>query len=103
MIRHIVLWDVRGDTPEEKAEVALRIKHGFEALVGQIPGLLALEVGIDRSRVDYACDVALYSEFESWEALHAYASHPAHLSLRDAIAGLRIARHQVDYASDLAC
>ncbi|WP_068081280.1 Dabb family protein [Novosphingobium rosa] len=98
MIRHIVMWDVRGDTPEEKAGAAAHIKAGFEALTGRIPGLLTLEIGIGRSRIDYACDLVLQSEFESWQALEAYATHPEHLRLRDAVAGLRIARHQVDYA-----
>jgi hypothetical protein len=66
-------------------------------LRGRIPGLLRLEVGVDASRIDYACDVVLYSEFESWKALDAYARHPEHLQVRDELAGIRIARHQVDY------
>ena len=52
---------------------------------------------MDASAVDYACDVVLYSEFESWDALQAYAEHPAHLRVRDKLVGIRIARHQVDY------
>ena len=31
---------------------------------------------------DYACDVVLYTEFESQEALEAYAIHPAHLRVK---------------------
>ena len=96
------MWDVLGDTPEEKAGAAADIEAGFEALISRIPGLLKLEVGIDRSRVDCACDLMLQSEFESWQALEAYATHPEHLRLRDAIAGLRIAGHQVDYAVETA-
>jgi hypothetical protein len=49
--------------------------------------------------VDYACDVVLYSEFESQAALDAYAVHPEHLRVRQDIEGLRVARHQVDYAA----
>jgi hypothetical protein len=41
--------------------------------------------------------VVLYSEFESQQALDAYAVHPAHLRVRNELEGLRIARHQVDY------
>jgi hypothetical protein len=44
--------------------------------------------------------MVLYSEFEDQAALDAYAIHPDHLRLRDALLGLRIARHQVDYAID---
>jgi heme-degrading monooxygenase HmoA len=71
--------------------------EGFLGLKGRIPGLTHLEIGLDTSRVDYACDVVLYSEFESLDALQAYATHPAHLAVRDALQGIRIDRYQVDY------
>ena len=98
MIKHIVMWDVRGETAEAKMLAATDLKRRFEGLVGQIPGLMHLEVGIDVSRVSYACDVVLYSEFADQAALTAYADHPAHLAVRDALKDVRVARHQVDYA-----
>ena len=96
-VRHIVMWTVAGDTPEQRDLAKAQIRTAFESLRGQIPGMTFLEIGIDMSRIDYACDVVLFSEFESAEALKAYAVHPAHLRIRDALEGLRIARHQVDY------
>lgn len=98
MIKHIVMWNLSGDTAEAKMLAAKDLKRRFEELVGQIPGLLHLEVGIDVSRVSYACDVVLYSEFADQAALSAYADHPAHLAVRDALKDIRVARHQVDYA-----
>lgn len=97
MIKHIVMWNLKGDTPEEKASVASRLKGAFEGLVGRIPGLLHMEVGVDMSCVDYACDVVLYSEFDSHESLAAYAHHAEHLRVRQELGDLRITRHQVDY------
>ena len=44
----------------------------------------------------------LYSEFESPQALAAYATHPEHLRVRDELDGLRVARHQVDYVPEAA-
>ena len=102
MIKHIVMWNVRGAAPDDRMAAVRLLKSRFEALKGRIPGLLHLEVGVDTSKVDYACDVVLYSEFESQQALDAYASHPEHLRLRDELLGLRIARHQVDYLPDAA-
>ena len=98
MIRHIVLWNVRGDSPEEKAANIARLQRSFESLRGRIPGLLHLEIGVDCSRVDYACDVVLVSEFESQAALDAYAAHPEHLRVKQELGDLRTHRHQVDYA-----
>jgi hypothetical protein len=97
MIRHIVMWRVAGKTPSERRETAGRVKEAFESLRGLIPGLLEIEVGLDISEVDYACDVVLVADFESRAALEGYASHPEHLRVREALAGLREARHQVDY------
>jgi heme-degrading monooxygenase HmoA len=97
VIRHIVMWNVRGDDQAARASNLALLKAEFESLRGRIPGLLRLEVGIDESRIDYACDVVLVTDFESRAALAAYAEHPEHLRVRRALGDLRIARHQVDY------
>ena len=91
------MWNLRGDTDQAKARAIELLKRSFESLRGRIPGLLHLEIGVDSSRIDYACDVVLYSEFESQAALDAYAVHPEHLRVKQELADLRIARHQVDY------
>jgi quinol monooxygenase YgiN len=99
LIKHIVMWKVRGETPEQRRHNAAQLAESFRSLSGRVPGLLRLEVGIDTSGVDYACDVVLYSEFASQAALEAYASHPEHLRVKREVGNLRIARHQVDYAT----
>jgi hypothetical protein len=96
-IRHIVMWNVRGDDAAARAHNIARLKSEFESLRGRVPGLLQLDVGVDESRIDYACDVVLVSEFAPREALAAYAQHPEHLRVRRALGDLRSARHQVDY------
>lgn len=97
MVKHIVMWNVKGDTPEQRSAGIKHLQGAFESIRGKIPGLTHLEIGVDKSGVDYACDVVLYSEFESQQALDNYARHPEHLRVRDELEGLRIARHQVDY------
>jgi hypothetical protein len=97
MINHIVMWNVRGDSASEKAAAVAQIQRSFESLRGRIPGLLHLELGVDSSRIDYACDVVLYTEFDTQASLDAYASHPEHMRVKHEVADLRITRHQVDY------
>ena len=99
LIKHIVMWNLRGETPLEKRDGIAQLQRSFESLRGRIPGLLHLEIGVDSSRIDYACDVVLYSEFESQAALDGYALHPEHQRVKRELADLRTARHQVDYAS----
>lgn len=97
MIRHLVMWNVRADSPEQKARHIETLRQCFEGLNGRIPGLLHMHVGVDQSHVDYACDVVLYSEFESAQALAAYATHPEHLRVKAELGDMRTDRHQVDY------
>ena len=96
-VKHIVMWNVKGASRGEKNASIQLLRTAFEGIRGKIPGMVHLEIGEDHSHVDYACDVVLYSEFESQQALDAYATHPEHLRVRNQLEGLRIARHQVDY------
>ncbi len=96
-MRHIVMWNVRGDSESQRRANLDRLRASFESLRGRVPGLLRLEIGVDTSRVDYACDVVLYTEFDSQASLDAYASHPEHLRVKQELGDMRIARHQVDY------
>lgn len=97
MHKHIVMWNLRADSHVERAQATQLVKCKFEDLRGRIPGMLHLEVGIDTSRVSYACDVVLYCEFDSQQSLDAYATHPEHLRVRQELGNLRVTRHQVDY------
>ena len=97
MIRHVVMWNVIGATRDEKLANIEKLKASFLGLRGRIPGLLHLEIGVDASRVDYACDVVLVSDFASQAALDAYATHPEHLRVKQELGDLRTQRHQVDY------
>jgi quinol monooxygenase YgiN len=91
MIKHIVMWKLRN-----KADAEI-IKDNLEALVGKIPGLLKLEVGIDFSDSEQSADVVLYSELESREALAAYQSHPEHQTVIPLVKAAAVSRTVVDY------
>ena len=99
VVKHIVMWKVRGDNAEERRQNAGLLVRSFQSLRGRVPGLLHIEVGVDTSGVDYAFDVVLYSEFSSQSALDAYATHPEHLRVKSEVGDIRVARHQVDYAA----
>ena len=77
MVKHIVLYTLKDGIEKETA--IKTIASLLEPLVGKIPGLLHLEVRQAYRGMDYA----LYSEFESREALEAYAEHPLHLEAKD--------------------
>ena len=97
MVKHIVMWNVRGEDAAARQHNLATLKAAFESLRGCVPGLLHLEVGVDQSRIDYACDAVLYSEFTTHDALAAYAHHPEHLRVKRLLGDMRTERHQVDY------
>ena len=77
MVKHIVMYTFKeGVNKEEAIKV---IDGALTPLVGQIPGLLHLEVKLAFNCMDYA----LYSEFESRDTLEAYAVHPLHLAAKE--------------------
>jgi heme-degrading monooxygenase HmoA len=97
MLKHIVVWDVRGDAAAARGRHIAQVAAAFGLLRGRVPGLLHVDLGVDESRIAYACNVVLYTEFESREALAAYVEHPEHLRVRRTLGDLRTARFQVDY------
>lgn len=98
MIRHIVMFRLKDQAHgNSKAENLRLIKAKLEALHGQIPGLLRMEVGIDFSASDTSSDFVIDSDFASREALDAYIVHPAHQAVAQFIAEARTERRLVDF------
>ena len=91
MVKHIVLYTLKEGVNTEDA-VKL-IASCLEPLVGKIPGLLHMEIRQAFQGMDYA----LYSEFESREALKNYAVHPLHLQAKDKFWDLLDTRVAADY------
>ena len=76
MVKHIVLYTFKEGVNKEEA-VSI-IANQLEPLVGKIPGLQHMEIRLAFNGMDYA----LYSEFESQQALKDYAVHPLHLEAK---------------------
>jgi phenylalanyl-tRNA synthetase alpha subunit len=99
MIKHIVFFGLADNAEgKSKAEHAVIIKHELENLVNFIPEIKKIEVGInhpDAPQSNY--DIALYSEFDSMDALNIYQEHPEHKRVATYIGKVRTTRAAVDY------
>lgn len=99
MIKHIVFFGlVESANGKSKAENAKVIKEELENLANLIPEIIKIEVGInhpDATTSNY--DIALYSEFESLDALKIYQEHPEHKRVAAYIGSVRTSRAAVDY------
>ena len=91
MVKHIVLYTFKEGV--DKAEAVKIVASVLELLVGKIPGLLKMEIRQAYNGMDYA----LYSEFESKEALNAYATHPLHQEAKTHFFHLLDSRVAADY------
>ncbi len=98
MIKHIVFWRLKDSAHgNDKATNARLIKAKVEALRGQIPGLLHIELGINVVVTDSSSDITLYSEFISLEALQGYQVHPLHQAIVPFVAEAQSERRVVDF------
>ena len=91
MVKHIVLYTLKDGV--EKDEAVKLIASVLEPLVGKFPGLMHMEIRRAYNGMDYA----LYSEFESREALAAYAVHPLHQEAKTHFFHLLGSRVAADY------
>ena len=94
MINHIVMWKFKDGVVEADK---LEMKRRLDALMGAVPTLIDISVGLDVSRNDRSWDMALFSEFDSMEGLQAYAVHPEHLKVVEFVKSLVSEGAAVDY------
>lgn len=78
MIRHIVLFKLKDNTPEKVAEAAQVLKD----MKGRIDELLSIEVGTNVVESPRAYDIALITCFQSKKELDIYQDHEVHLPVK---------------------
>ena len=92
MVKHIVLYTLKeGVNKEEAVQI---VADALEPLVGRIEGLNWMEIN---QAYQGGMDYALYSEFESAQALKDYAKHPLHLEAKEHFFHLLDSRVAADY------
>lgn len=99
MIRHIVMFQFLEHAEGRKKEENLVIaKEMLEALVGVIPTLNNIYVGLNHSQANQEnYDLVLVSEYDDIEGLNAYVVHPAHKKVGEFMGKVRQSRAGVDF------
>lgn len=98
MIKHIVMWKLKDHAEgADRAANAAELKRRLDGCAGIVPGMLKFEVALAQPGLEATYDAVLYSEFESKEALEAYAAHPTHKAVIPFIAAVREGRQCMDY------
>lgn len=97
MVKHIVLFKLKDELPDEQKRKAMcAFKQAIEALPAQISFIRKIEVGFNINPNE-SWSIALYSEFDSLEDVGRYATHPAHVAAGKLLAEVKESRACVDY------
>lgn len=91
MIKHVVCQKFSDKADAKEAARMLR------ALLGVVPTLRSMEVGLNELESERAFDLVLIAAFDDMEGLHAYDAHPAHAEVRAFIKPRRTGTVSVDY------
>lgn len=94
MVVHIVMFQFK---EENKKANLIEAKQMLENLMGAVPTLKSMDVGMNFSTEDRAMDLSIITSFESKEGLYAYANHPKHLKVIDFIKTVVEYSKVVDY------
>lgn len=98
MIKHIVMIRLKEvDSAEAKKVNAEKLKSAIEDLMGKIPELLSMEVGLNLNTRPAAYDLVLTSTFQSSETLDIYRVHPEHKKVLDLLYNVTEQTAVVDY------
>lgn len=97
MVKHMVAWSFREEVPaDERSAAAAKIKEGLEGLVGVVPGLLSAYV-VTEPISSSTHDLCLLTEFDTKEALKAYATNPDHVKVATFVRSVTCNRAAMDY------
>ncbi len=97
MVNHVVMWKFREELSEEERKTAGEtIRQKLYAVKDVAEGVLRLEVCVSTFPSSNR-DIALFSSFESEEALQAYQVHPVHLQAREYVRSVTCDRVCFDF------
>jgi len=98
MIKHIVMWSLKDEyNGRSKAMLAQDLEKVLLDLKNKIPQLKKIEVGHNEINFDRNNDLAIVTEFESFEDLAIYANHPDHLKVVAFVREISTARAAIDF------
>lgn len=93
MLKHVVLFKFADPSPANLGRAA----DALRSLMGVVPTLRAIEVGLDTTRSDRCYDLCLTTEFDDRAGMQAYAVHPDHQEVVSLLKSLTTGAAVVDY------
>lgn len=98
MIKHVAMWNIKEGLNRD--DVRSEVRRRLESLVGNVPTLLSVDVGMNYNPHIAKRDICLYSTFNSREDLTSYLVHPHHVDVKDYITSVTCDYVVADYEID---
>jgi hypothetical protein len=98
MIRHIIMFkltDVKDD--DDRLQKVSKIKATFSPLRNILNVVESYEVAINSKKTDFSYDLAIISEYNTWEDLEIYLNHPEHQNAISLCKDIKKEKAVVDY------
>jgi hypothetical protein len=98
MIRHVVMFGIRGNGELSPTQEAKRLGDMLLTLPEKIPFLKRMEVGVNSELApEENSQLVLIADFDSIEDCAMYSIHPAHVAVAEEIGKVKTSRSCVDY------
>lgn len=97
MVRHTIMWKFKPSDGRTPKEIAEDIKERYQAILGIVPGLKNVEVGVNRNESATSYDAVLIEDFDNWADLASYKADPVCNELKKYIDSHVAARARVEY------
>jgi hypothetical protein len=91
MIRRIAMWRLKDQSQAET------MRSKLLSMIGEVPSLEGIEVGINKSNSPAAFDIVFTGSFASWSALREFEVDPFHKVISAWVSNAADVRHVVDY------
>jgi hypothetical protein len=66
---------------ENRDKNIIKAKEMLDGLMGSVPSLKSMEVGVNFSKEDRSMDLSIITSFDNIDGLKEYANHPEHLKV----------------------
>ena len=97
MVRYCVMWKFKPSDGKTPKEIAEDVKERYESLMGLIPGLEGIEVGVNRNDSASAYDAIMIADFKNWDALADYKADTRRDNVRKYVETLADVRARVEF------
>ena len=97
MVRYCVMWKFKPSDGKTAKELAEDVKEKYESLLGLVPGLTAIEIGINRNEGKTSYDAVMIADFDNWESLAAYKADDMRDNVIEYVKTIAEVRAKVEY------